>query len=582
MSHENLVNSARGKIPFDTAIENGLLINVYTGEIHPATIGIIDGMISYISEDHRKVEAKEYIDAKGKYIMPGMIDSHMHIESSMVTPASFAQAVLPRGTTSVVADPHEIGNVLGVEGVKMMLDASKNLPLKVYTMVPSTMPSLPGFETPGAETTPAEVEAILDLSEDVLGLGEVMDFHGVVDLDKNLTDVIKTAKARGVMVEGHDPVLLDRDLQAFIAAGVDSNHTKVGPQKMRTNLRSGVAQQLQQRDVSQEMIAMLGTIPDLSNFSIVTDDVTADHLTHWGHLDYVVRQCIKKGLDPIKAVQSCTIAPARRMRLYDRGGIGPGRVADIVFLSSLEDFIIDTVFVGGKIVAQGGELKVEIPQSPFPKKAYETIKLKKVTPDDFSVKTKLENGTARVNVVCLNGTTSYTTLEEAKLPIEEGKLKVTGTNYTFMSVFERHGINENKFTGVLKDFTITGAVATTYAHDSHNMVCYGDNEEDMAIAVNYLIENGGGLVAVQNKEVIGSVSLPIAGLLSEKDVAEISQETNTFAKTVEKMGLVHEMPIMVITILALVVSPTVKISDMGLVDVNNKQFLDLIIEEKSN
>lgn len=580
MSHENLVNAALGKIPFDTVIENGQLINVYTGEIHPATIGIIDGEIAYLADKHEKLQAKEYINATNQFIMPGMIDSHMHIESSMTTPSAFAQGVLPRGVTAVVADPHEIGNVLGVKGVKMMLDASEKLPLKVYTMIPSTMPSLPGFETAGAETTPKEVKELLAF-DDVLGLGEVMDFNGVIDLDENMTNILKTAKEYGVIIEGHDPILREEKLQAFIAAGVDSDHTIADVEKMKSSLRSGVAMQVQLKSVTPELMEYLNQLPDLSNFSLVTDDVTADHLSYRGHLDYVVRYAIQCGLDPIKAVQATTIAPARRMRLFNRGGIGPGRLADIVLLNSLENFEVDTVLVKGQVIVQKGKLQVEIAKSEFPKEAYQTIHLEKVSPEDFSVFTKLQRGTATVNAVVLNGVSSFTVREEVQVPIENGKLKVKDTDLVFMSVIERHGVRGSKFTGVLKNFgKIHGALATTYAHDSHNLVCYGDNEEDMAAAANYLIEIGGGMAIVQDGKVLAEVRLPIAGLLSEKSVDEICKETGNFANQMKTLGVDHKELIMMLTVMPLAVSPEIKITDLGLVDVNNKKFLDFLLSEQ--
>lgn len=291
-----------GKEQFDLVIKNTKLVNVYTGEIITSVIGILNGYIAYVGFEDEELDAKEYIDAKGKYAVPGLIDAHMHIESTMATPSAFAEGVLPHGTTAIVADPHEIANVFGVEGVKMMLDASKELPLKVYMMIPSTVPSFEGMETSGASICAEDIKKLID-HERVLGLGEVMDFWGVVNQDEKITKIIDEVKNRNGIIEGHTPIFKGKELQAFIAAGVDSDHTIMDREKIKEKLRSGMCVQIQGRFITPDLMDYINTLDNFSNVLLVTDDVTADRLSKTGHLDGLVRKAISCGLDPVKAVR---------------------------------------------------------------------------------------------------------------------------------------------------------------------------------------------------------------------------------------------------------------------------------------
>lgn len=576
MVHNDLVKSALGSIPFDTVITNSKLVNVFTGEIHDATIGITKGHIAYVSSDHRHLDARNYIDAEGRFAIPGLVDAHMHIESSMVTPAAFAEGVLPHGTTVVAADPHEIANVLGPDGIKMMLDTSRDLPLKVYMLVSSTVPSLPGMETPGAEIGPEEVANMLDW-DGIIGLAEVMDFWGVVNLDEKMTGILDVVRRRGGLIEGHSPVFTGKELQAFIAAGVDSDHTIMDIQKVQEKLRAGMNVQIQEKFITPELMEYVNSLPDPSNFILVTDDVTADRLYTHGHLDALIKKAIKGGLDPILAIQATTIRPARRLRLYKHGCIGPGRVADILLLDSIKEFVVDTVIADGEIIARKGKMVKEIPHPKFPKRAYNTVKLSKVSPEDFIIKTNKDCEKAKVAAIRVNDVNSHTTLEKVEVPIKNGALELEGTGLHTMAVFERHGVKGTKNLGVLQNLgAFEGAMATTYAHDCHNLVVIGNNKEDMSLAANSLIKVGGGLVAVKDGKVLSLVELPIAGLLSDKRMDEIAVRIVAFAETLKAMGLNHKEPVMLLTILALAVSPEVKLTDLGIVDVMNKKFVDLI------
>lgn len=575
-----LVKAAMGKEQFDLVIKNTQLVNVYTGEIINSVIGILKGYIAYVGFKDEELDAKEYIDAKGKYTVPGLIDAHMHIESTMATPSAFAEGVLPHGTTTIVADPHEIANVFGAEGVEMMLDASEELPLKVYMMIPSTVPSFEGMETSGASICAEDIKRLID-HERVLGLGEVMDFWGVVNQDEKITKIIDEVKNRDGIIEGHTPIFKGKELQAFIAAGVDSDHTIMDREKIKEKLRSGMCVQIQGRFITPDLMDYINTLDNFSNVLLVTDDVTADRLSKTGHLDGLIRKAISCGLDPVKAVTATTINAARRMRLYNLGGIGPGRIADILLLDSLEKFEIDTVITNGKITVKNNELLVDIKKSKFPQNAYNSIKINKLNESDFVITTKAEKGIANVNAIVVNEEGSYTVKETCDVKINEGILDISSENLYYMAVFERHGVKGTRNIGLIKGIgDFKGAIATTYAHDCHNLVVIGKDRSDMTIAANKLISIGGGMCAVLNGEILSEVELPIGGILSNKNIDEISAELNSLVNTIKELGIKHKEPIMILTILALAVSPEIKVTDLGIVDVLNKKIIDLINYEE--
>lgn len=580
MHHNNLVKSALGHIPFDMAITNVKLVNVFTGEIHDASIGIKDKHIAYVGSGTESLSATTYVDGKGRFAVPGLVDAHMHIESSMVTPSAFAEGVLPHGTTAVATDPHEIANVLGIEGIRMMMDASKNLPLKIYTLVSTCVPSLPGMETAGGNIGPREIAELLDEGE-VIGLAEVMDFWGVVNLDAKMTGILEEARKRDALIEGHCPVFSGRELQAFIAAGVDSDHTLMNLDKVKEKLRLGMTVEIQEKSINEEIMKYLNTLPDSSNFVLVTDDVMADRLVYEGHLDNLIRKSIKCGLDPIKAVQAATIRPARRLRLFNHGCIGPGRIADILLLDSLKEFLVNTVIANGEIVAKNGNMVKDICYKNFPKQAYNTVKLSSISRDDFCIKTSKVQGKAKVATIRINPENTETQREDVDVPIKDGKLNIKDTGLSVIAVFERHGIKGSKHLGIIKELELTqGAIATTYAHDSHNLTVIGNDQDDMALAANTLIKSGGGLVAVKGGKVLSHIILPIAGLLSDKKMADVARKISHFRETLKTMGIKHKKPIMMLGTLTLPVAPHLKITDLGLVDVIKKQFVDLIISEK--
>lgn len=580
--NNQLVSAAVGKVKFDTVIKNTRLVNVDICEILDAVIGIKNGYIAFVGYSNEELDAIEYIDAEGRYAVPGLIDAHMHIESTMATPAAFAKGVLPHGTTSIVADPHEIANIFGADGVKMILDASENLPMNVNMMIPSTVPSSEGMETAGASIDANDVSNLLT-HERIIGLGEVMDFWGVVNQDEKITNIINEARRKKTIIEGHTPVFKGKELQAFVAAGIDSDHTIMDKDIIREKLRSGMCVQIQSRFITKELMEYINTLENFSNVLLVTDDVSANRLKKEGHLDALIRKAISYGLDPIKAVRATTINAARRMRLYEYGSISAGRKADILLLDSLEEFKIDTVITNGKIAVKNNKILVDIEKSQFPEYAYDSVKMNKLTVSDFDIKTKHKSGTANVNTIVVNSAGSYTVKEQNNIQISDGLLDLMDEDIFYMAVFERHGISGSKNVGLIKGIgSFKGAVATTYSHDCHNLVVIGRDKADMVLAANTLINAGGGMCSVMNGEVLSMVELPVGGILSDKSITDISNDIDNQAKVMVSMGIEHSEPIMLLTILALAVSPEIKITDLGIVDVLKKEFIELINYEESS
>jgi len=568
------IKACMGEIPFDVAIYDVRLLNVFTDEIYDADIGIAGDSFAYVGKFKKEHKVLNCIDGKHRFAIPGLIDSHMHLESSMMTPSAFAEAVLPMGTTTVAADPHEIANVLGVDGVKMLCSLTRDLPLHVYIMAPSTIPSAPMLENSGAEITGKEITEMLRLPG-VHGLGEVMDFLGVINCDEKIMGIIDAAKKEGVLLDGHTPLLKGEELEAFVASGIDCDHTFMDPEIVKEKLSYGMYVQIQERFFTKELMSYLNSCPVQNRIMLVTDDVPVSRLAEKGHLNFLVRKAIALGLDPKKAYRYVTINAADRLRLFDRGAIAPGRKADLILLDSLEEVIPSLVMSDGKIVAEQGSMKISIDRRKFPVSAYQTMNIEHVSEKDFEI--PCSGSAALVNVIMQDGKTSRTHLEQKICQVENGLLKQG--DLVKMAVFNRYKNNNNRSIALLGNLSgFRGALATTYAHDCHNLTVYGSNDKDMCIAANTVISTGGGVVAVQDGQVLCSIPLPIAGLLSEDDIRTLSDKFSVFNETCKKMSLNHEEPLIFLTLMTLAVSPDVKLTDMGIVDVTTKRFLPLIVK----
>jgi len=571
LSYEKLIKAATGRVPFDLLIENTQLVNVYTGEIYQAAIGILEDRIAYVGEDSKHLRSKRRFNAHGEYAILGLIDSHLHIESSMVTPPHFAEAVLPHGTTTVAIDPHEIANVLGMKGVRMMLDSSRDLPLKVHILVPTCVPSIPEVETAGAEFNADDVAEMLSWDR-VIGLAEVMDYEGVIDLKDRTTRIVKTGRKSGKILDGHACLISGRELNAYIAAGMDSDHENFSFPSVLEKLRLGMAVKLRKTLLSRDFVISLRRVPSLRNIIFCTDDVMPDDLVKNGHLDDVVRTGIECGFDPVEAVKSSTLKPAVSLRLYDRGAIGPGKIADMILLKSLKRFIPDVVFANGNIVAKGGKLLTKLKIRTLPRMAETTVKISAISINDFAIKPPVHKGKVKVRVIALEGLVSKFLIEEHD--VQNGVLRTDGL--ATVAVLERHGRSGDRAVGYVKNSGLRrGAIGSTVAHDSHNLIVLGIKPEDMLFAVKVLIHMQGGLVAVQNGRVLAAVHLPVAGLMSKRRIDIVSSELRAFRRAENQLGVRETENTLMITFLSLPVIPSARITDRGLFDVDKQKSVSL-------
>ncbi len=583
---KKLVDAIQGKIPFDLVIRNVRIVNVYQDMVLPGSIGIVDGRIAFTGIMDFPYMAKEEYDGHGQYALPGFVDSHMHLESSMLTPAYFSEIAVSCGTTTVAADPHEIGNVLGLEGVRALVALTRGLPLRVLMMAPSTIPSAPGFEGSGCEVGPEEAAALLDLPG-MSGLGEVMDFNGVANGDARILSVIETAAERGCILDGHASVLTGRRLQAFRATGIDSDHTTSSAEKLLEELSLGFTVQIQECMLSEELVRAMNTVAIQNRICLVTDDVPLPRLMREGHLNHVVEKAISLGLDPLRAIRYASINPADRLRLYHVGAIAPGMTADIQLVNDLLHPHPSAVICGGSFAFENGKFLLSSSRPQIPDTLYGTVRCAAVKPEDFTptlhVSPSFESGTALVNVIHQDGVSMRTKRIQRLLPVlmKSGRPTLDTSSLFEMAVFNRYGKNQHGIAFLDGMEHVQGAVALTYGHDSHNVAVFGNGAADMAVAANAVIKTQGGICAARGGKVTTLIPLPLAGLLSEESPDILLSKLDAFLADCEQMGFHHANLMSFFTIMPLAVSPEIKCTDMGLLDVVNKQFLPLIerIEE---
>lgn len=582
------VQAAMGEHPFDLLICGVRIVNVFNDSITDGSIGILDGRIVYAGPMEFPCEARETVDGGGRYVLPGFVDAHMHLESSMLTPAHFAETVMACGTTTVAADPHETANVMGRAGVETLLAATKALPLRVLMMAPSTVPSAPGFEGSGYAVDAEETERLLALPG-IAGLGEVMDFNGVAAGEKHILSVVEAARRRGFLLDGHASILTGRRLQAFRAAGIDSDHTTASAEKLREELALGFTVQIQSCMLSEEMVKAMNEAPVQDRICLVTDDVPLPRLMREGHLNAVVEKAVALGLSPLRAVRYATINPAVRLRLYDVGGIAPGMAADLQLVGDLSHPRPSLVISGGRKVFEDGRFLAELPPFPSAKTMRRSIRLHPVKPEDFllpcAVEPSFQSGTALVNMIGQDGRTVRTRLVRRELPLGRdsgGGAVVETAPYLKMAVFNRYGQPRHGLALIDGMEGVSGAAALTYGHDSHNLTVFGGNDGDMALAANTVRSAEGGLCAVSGGCVRAMVPLPLAGLLSEEPPHRLLAELENFLDQCRDMGFCHEDLMSFFTIMPLAVSPEIKCTDRGLLDVTHKRFLPLIERVKEN
>jgi len=584
---KELVLTALGKVKADLVIKNGTLVNVNSGEVlENIDVAIKKDRIALIGNaDHCVGEATKIIDAKGKYITPGFLDAHVHIESSMLTVTQFARAVIPHGTTTIFADPHEIANVLGLQGVKLMINESKKVPLRVYITAPSCVPASPEFETPGAILGPQEIEEMLRW-DDVIALGEMMDFPGVLSIREDVIEKINAAHRMNKLIEGHDAGLQGNELIAYAAAGISSSHELTTKIDAINRIRLGMYAYLREGsawlDVEETIKAITEEKLDHRHVCLVTDDREADSIKHEGHMDYVVRRAIEEGMDPVKAIQMATLNPAEHYRL-DReiGSIAPSRKADILIIGRLTKVDVEMVFIDGELVAKDGEVIVDIPSYKYPKWATKSINVKKkLKPDDFRIRVTKKEGHIKARIIKAKEGNVLTEEIIDELPVHNNLVyPLNEGNIYKLAVIERHKATGNIGLGFVKGFGFKiGAVASTVAHDSHNIIVLGTDDKDMAAAVNKLIETGGGIITVKNGETLSFIELPIAGLMSNQPYEVVAEKLDEMYKLWNKLGCKWRAPFMTLSLLALPVLPELRLTDKGLIDTVNQKFVSIFVE----
>ena len=586
---KNLVDVAMGRQSADLVIQNGRWVNVHSGEIIPKTdVAVKDGRIAYVGEDasHTIGDETEIIQANGRYLIPGLCDAHMHVESGMVTVTEFARAVIPHGTTSMFIDPHEIANVLGLPGVKLMHDEAQTLPTNIYVQMPSCVPSAPGLETPGASIGPAEVAEAMQWPG-IIGLGEMMNFPGVFMSDEKMhAEMAETMKA-GKVIGGHYASLdLGRPFHGYVAGGPADDHEGTRPEDAVARVRQGMKAMLRLGsawyDVASQVKAITEQGLDSRNFILCTDDSHSGTLVHEGHMNRVVRHAIAQGLKPITAIQMATLNTAQHFNVEkDIGSITPGRYADIILSSSLVELPIEVVIANGKVIAQDGQLTIDLPAYSYPDFAKGTVHLgKKLTAESFDIHAPAGKKSAKVRTIGVVENQAPTRAEERVLPIEEGLVQLdTRIDVAQIALVERHcgtgGVVNGFVTGF--GFDARCAIATTVAHDSHHMIVVGTSKSNMAQAANRLGEVGGGVVVFKGDEEIALVELPIAGLMSNERAEIVADKAARMVQAMAECGCTLNNAYMQLSLLALVVIPDLRISDLGLVDVNKFEVVPLFL-----
>jgi len=583
-----LVDTAMGRVPADLVIRNGQWVSVQSGEIIPSTdIAVKDGHIAYVGEDasHTIGKKTRVIDAQDRYLVPGLLDGHMHVESGMVTVTEFVRAVAVHGTTGMFIDPHEIANVFGLKGVKLMVDEAQKQPIHVWVQMPSCVPSAPGLETPGAHIGPKEVAKAMEW-KGIIGLGEMMNFPGVFMGDNNMLEEMSITHAHNKTIGGHyaSPDL-GIPFHGYVAGGAEDDHEGTRVEDAVARVRQGMKAMLRYGsawfDVESQVKAITEKKLDPRHFLLCTDDSHAETLSHDGHMDRVLRHAIEQGLEPMTAIQMMTINTAEHFGVSrEMGMIAPGRWADVVLATDLKNFKADVVIAKGNVLAESGEWKVNLPKATYPAWAKNSVRLKRrLKAQDFKLQVKAEKSKVKANVIGVIENHVGTRHLTFDLQPENGEIKADlARDLAKVALVERHKGTGAITIGLVSGFGITSkcAIASTVAHDSHHMIVVGTDDESMAVAGNTLARTGGGQVVVRGGEVVGLVELKIAGLMSAERTEIVAHKAESISNGFKMCGCELNNPNMQLAFLALVVIPELRISDKGLVDVTQFKFIPVL------
>lgn len=568
----------------DLLVKNVKVFNSYLKKFKDGNIAILNNKFLYIDNNKNiEFEASSTIDGKNQYMIPGFIDIHMHIESSMMTPAPFCHHLSKNGVTTIVAEPHEIANVFGKKGIEAMIAAENSINTSIFYGIPSSVPSTsPDLETTGAILDFEEMKNLTS-NPKVICIGEIMNYRKViVDNSLDICKFIEYVKKNKPQyaIEGHCPKLLDLDLAKFLYLGINGDHTEHTFEEFVQRFENGMFMELQAKSISSELINYIKENNLYEHFAFVTDDTMPDTFLHKGHLNVVIKKAIQAGINIENAIYCATFTPARRMNLHDRGVIAPGKKADFLLIDNLKNLHITQTFIDGKEVYNiNSEAKYIPTDYKFPEEFYQSVRVEKINEDIFQIPVNNKENEVNCRIIkVIDGSTRTTEIIE-KLNVKNGYLDWENSLYMLITVFERHGKNGNIGFGlVTRDCIKNGAIATTYAHDHHNLMVIGKNIKDMTKAINRIIELQGGICCVENEEILAEVPLPVAGIFSEKTVQELGKEVEILREKMSQLGYKHYNPIMSLCTLSLPVSPALKITDKGLIDVNQGKIVNLIID----
>ncbi|NNG08066.1 MAG: adenine deaminase [Desulfobacteraceae bacterium] len=563
--------AARREIPSDLVLKKGRVVNVFSGEIREQDVALYDGIVVGLGPEY---QGREEIDAKGKWITPGLIDAHLHIESSMLLPSRLAAALLPHGTTTIVSDPHEIGNVMGIEGIEFMLRESESVPFDIFFMAPSCIPAT-HLETSGARLEASDLAKLKNETR-ILGLAEVMNFPGVL---MGIPEVLEKLTLFGDrIIDGHAPSLAGYDLQAYVTSGIRSDHETTERVEGKEKLSSGLMLMIREGTSAKNLEALLPLIrpENVRRFCFVSDDLHPQEIEQRGHLNFIIRKAIDLGLNPVSAIQMATLNPAEYLGLRDRGAVAPGYRGDLAVLVDLERFEVESVYKDGKLVVNRGKLR-DFPDIDMGSVELRSMNVAPLTSESFHI--THENRKARV-IELIPGQI-LTDVRYEHIKSEKGRVQSDiEADILKLAVVERHKATGNIGLGLVKGFGLEGgALASSVAHDSHNLIGVGASDQEIWRSIQEVKEMGGGIVVIRGERVLARVPLEVAGLMSRDSLAGLTKQLDDANRAASSLGCNIPEPFMSLSFLALPVIPKLKLTDLGLVDVEKFSLVPLFVDE---